>query len=109
MANRTILTGGTRVHRIVHLSLVLLMLLATVVSLPSRALAASTTVANTTAIAIPASGTAGTANPYPSTISVAGVSGTVTKVTVTLFNMHHTFTGDIDILLVGPTGQTLVL
>jgi subtilisin-like proprotein convertase family protein len=54
------------------------------------------------------SNTAGT-NPgvpavnYPSPIAVAGLTGTVTKVTVT-FSLTTTFPDDADILLVGPTG-----
>lgn len=40
---------------------------------------------------------------YPSTITVAGLSGTVTKVTVT-FAVTGTFPDDLDVLLVGPTG-----
>ena len=40
---------------------------------------------------------------YPSPIAVAGLTGTVTKVTVT-FAITSTFPDDFDILLVGPTG-----
>ncbi|CAN5580613.1 hypothetical protein BH18ACI3_BH18ACI3_17810 [soil metagenome] len=53
--------------------------------------------------------TVGPASPYPSNITVSGVSGTVTKATVTLTNVSHTFPDDIDILLVGPTGATVIL
>lgn len=49
------------------------------------------------------------ATPYPSTINVSGVTGTVSKVTVFLDNFSHTFPGDVDILLVGPGGQRLLL
>src|SRR5882724_4941326 len=49
------------------------------------------------------------ATPYPSTITVAGLSGVTNKVTVTLTNINHTFPDDIDILLVGPTGQKTIL
>src|SRR5882724_6644087 len=49
------------------------------------------------------------ATPYPSTITVAGLSGVINKVTVTLTNINHTFPDDIDILLVGPTGQKTIL
>lgn len=49
------------------------------------------------------------ATPYPSTIDVSGVTGTVTKVTVFLDNFSHTFPADVDILLVGPGGQRLLL
>jgi subtilisin-like proprotein convertase family protein len=37
------------------------------------------------------------------------LSGPVSKVTVTLLTMNHTFPDDIDILLVGPTGQKMIL
>jgi uncharacterized delta-60 repeat protein/uncharacterized repeat protein (TIGR01451 family) len=45
------------------------------------------------------------ATPYPSTINVSGLAGVVTKATVTLTNLNHTYAGDIDALLVSPTGQ----
>ena len=41
------------------------------------------------------------ADPYPSTIAVSGVSGTVTRVNVTLSKMSHASPGDIDVLLDG--------
>lgn len=50
-----------------------------------------------------------TAAPYPSTISVSNVAGTITKVTVTLNEFRHSFPDDVDILLVGPGGQNVVL
>lgn len=49
------------------------------------------------------------ATPYPSTINVAGVTGTVTGIKVNLNGTNHTFTGDLDIMLVGPTGAAVVL
>lgn len=49
------------------------------------------------------------ANPYPSSMNVAGLTGTITQVTVTLHNISHTFPQDIDILLVGPGGQNVIL
>jgi subtilisin-like proprotein convertase family protein len=49
------------------------------------------------------------ADPYPSTITVSNVFGTVSKVTVTLVDVTHTFPDDVDILLVGPQGQKVVL
>jgi subtilisin-like proprotein convertase family protein len=49
------------------------------------------------------------ATPYPSTVSVSGFTGTVSKVTVTLDNINHTFLDDIGILLVGPTGVKVLL
>ena len=51
-----------------------------------------------------------TATPYPSPIVVAGLDGEViSKVTVTLSNLSHTFPSDIDALLVGPQGQASFL
>ncbi|MEN9573244.1 MAG: hypothetical protein RL514_1099 [Verrucomicrobiota bacterium] len=46
---------------------------------------------------------------YPSTITVTNVPGTVTQVTVTLDGLNHTFPSDLDILLVGPGGQSVLL
>jgi subtilisin-like proprotein convertase family protein len=51
----------------------------------------------------------GNATPYPSTINVSGLEGTISNLTVTLRNLTHTWTGDLDALLVGPTGQAVVL
>src|SRR5205823_2927144 len=69
--------------------------------------------ANTSTITIPATGTGSTsgapANPYPATINVSGFSGNITKVVVSLSNVSHTFPDDIDVLLVGPQGQNLIL
>ena len=71
------------------------------------------TFSNPAVITIPASGTGATsgapATPYPSNIVVAGVVGSVTKVTATLKNVSHTFPDDIDVLLVGPGGQKMLL
>jgi subtilisin-like proprotein convertase family protein len=63
-------------------------------------------VANPASITIPNSGVA---TPYPSVINVSGVTGPVTKVTATLVGLTHTFPGDLDVLLVGPGGQKVIL
>ena len=47
--------------------------------------------------------------PYPSPIEVSGLNGVITKVTVDLKNLTHTFSDDMDILLVGPTGATAII
>ncbi|HEX2688222.1 MAG TPA: proprotein convertase P-domain-containing protein, partial [Kofleriaceae bacterium] len=49
------------------------------------------------------------ASPYPATINVSGVVGTVRTVRVTLSGLTHTFPSDIDVLLVGPQGQQVIL
>src|SRR5439155_4192733 len=49
------------------------------------------------------------AEPYPSTISVAGLSGKLTKVRVGLNNLSHPRPSDIYMLMVGPGGQSVLL
>jgi len=52
---------------------------------------------------------AGVADPYPSNITVSGVTNPVTKVAVTITGFSHTFPSDVDVLLVGPGGQKFIL
>lgn len=61
---------------------------------------------NYTPISIPSSGAA---SPYPSVIPITGMSGSIQKVTVLLRGLNHTFPDDLDILLVGPQGQKVML
>jgi subtilisin-like proprotein convertase family protein len=49
------------------------------------------------------------ATPYPSSVNVSGMSGVISKVVVTLKGLTHTFARDIDMLLVGPGGQKVML
>lgn len=70
------------------------------------------TFTNSTRLAIPAgapSTTSGPAAPYPSSIDVSGVVGTVVGVSVTLHDVNHTFPADVDVLLVGPGGQRFIV
>ena len=69
---------------------------------------AQTTFSNNTPIAVPGTGTVGVSNPYPSTINVTGMSGSIDEVSVTITNFTHTWPSDVDFLLVGPGGQTLI-
>lgn len=52
---------------------------------------------------------ANTTSLYPSNITVSGMSGTISKVTVRLRGFTHTVPADLDILLVGPAGQKFVI
>jgi hypothetical protein len=61
---------------------------------------------NASGIVIPDVG-AGT--PYPSTINVSGLGGTISQVTVRLNGFSQTWPADVDVLLVGPTGQKAIV
>jgi len=52
---------------------------------------------------------AANASPYPSTIAVAGVDGTVTQVRATLNSFVHTYPNDTEVLLVSPSGAATIL
>jgi subtilisin-like proprotein convertase family protein len=64
---------------------------------------------NNATISVPGSGPDGRANSYPSAIEVDGASFSTTQVTVQLGSVIHNFTKDLDILLVSPTGESIVL
>jgi subtilisin-like proprotein convertase family protein len=51
----------------------------------------------------------GNASLYPSTINVTGMPTSTVNVSVNIPNISHTFYDDIDILLVSPTGQRILL
>jgi uncharacterized repeat protein (TIGR01451 family) len=51
----------------------------------------------------------GPANPYPSLLTVNGLSGSVLGVRVTLHGFTHGYPDDVDVLLVGPAGQKVML
>lgn len=61
---------------------------------------------NATPIAIP---DFGKATPYPSKITVAGVQGVVSNVTVTLRGFTQSYPGDVDVLLVSPAGAKAMI
>ncbi len=48
-------------------------------------------------------------SPYPSTVGVLNMGGTISKVTVRVDGLSHTYPSDIDLALVGPGGQTVML
>ena len=69
-------------------------------------LPASSAWANANTIAIPDHGTG---RPYPSSIAVSGVLGSVIKATVTLNGLTHAFPHDVSALLVNPAGKSVLL
>ena len=88
----------------------LLIAVIAVAALPASAGAATFEFSNETRIAVPETGTAGKAAPYPSAIQVSGVSGTVTSLTATLQGVTHLQAGaDIDALIAAPNGQTAMV
>ena len=66
---------------------------------------------NTTPIDLTNGGstTSGPADVYPSEITVSGFSGPAGEVSVTLLDVNHTWTGDIEVLLVAPNGDNLLV
>jgi uncharacterized repeat protein (TIGR01451 family) len=69
-------------------------------------LPATNTYANASGIIIPDHGPA---TPYPSVITVSGVTGLVNKAKVTLNNFNHQFPNDVETILVDPAGDSVVL
>ena len=51
----------------------------------------------------------GIANRYPAEFEVIGLKGQITKVTAQLNDVAHSWPEDLDVLLVGPTGRTVLL
>ena len=49
------------------------------------------------------------ATPYPSTIAVSGLTGSVVDVNVTLHDLSHTCNYDVEVLLVGPVTKNVLL
>lgn len=47
--------------------------------------------------------------PYPSPITVSGITSTVIKVSLTLSNLSHAFIDDVDMLLVNPAGAGVMV
>ncbi len=64
--------------------------------------------ANTSWLIIPTN-VVGGASQYPSVLNVSNVAGVVTDVSVSLNHITHTYPQDLDILLVGPGGQKVLL
>ena len=73
----------------------------------SRFRTVTKTFSNPTAITI---NQAGSALPYPSALAAGGMRrGKILDVNVTLNGYSHTFPDDVDVMLVGPGGQNLII
>lgn len=51
----------------------------------------------------------GPSSPYPSPLDISGLGGLISKATVTISNLTHSFADDVDILLVSPSGRAVLL
>lgn len=63
------------------------------------------------ALVIPtnAAANSGRANPYPSTLTVSNGPTKIKSVTVKLYSLQHLAPTDMNVLLVGPLGQKILL
>jgi subtilisin-like proprotein convertase family protein len=64
---------------------------------------------NNNMIAVPGVGSDGVAGPYPSPVTVNGAGNTTSAVTVQLGDVNHRWAANLDVMLVSPSGQNLVL
>ncbi|GIX32397.1 MAG: hypothetical protein KatS3mg125_0353 [Lysobacterales bacterium] len=89
------------------------LLLAAAIALPGLAFAQTFTFSNSTPIAVPSPpATGGIASPYPSPILVALTScpnATISAMRARVLGFEASVPQDVDVLLSGPLGQTLVL
>ncbi len=95
-----------RARRIVSLAAALLL----AVLVPTAARADTHTFLNTADL-VPSEGAGdfGPAGTYPSSIVVSGLSGTVTRATVTVIDLASSSADDIDMVITGPNGQQVML
>lgn len=76
----------------------------------SSGVADAQTFTNSTNIRIPASGSGpGPGSVYPSNIVVSGLTRPVGDISINIVGFTHTFPADVGFLLVGPTGQSVLL
>ena len=80
-----------------------------VASAPGAAAATFSNISSITVNDAPSGSVNGTASPYPSAISVTGLTGTITDVNVTVNGVTHGFPRDLAIAVVGPNGDALLL
>lgn len=68
------------------------------------------TFSNSTTITVPNSDVLqGPATPYPAGVEVLGVGPTLVSISVTLTNFTHAYPADVDVLLIAPNGQNVLL
>jgi subtilisin-like proprotein convertase family protein len=60
-------------------------------------------------VAVPASGTAGAATPYPFELSWSGANGRVVSLEFGLVGLAHTYPDDLEVLLESPEGTAVLL
>ncbi len=107
--SRTRLGGYRKGGRLLGLRrLILLSVLCVLASLAAAVTPASAAELfnNPAPITIPDSGPA---SPYPSEIAVSGMTGPIADMSVTLHRFGHTYPADVDILLVSPSGRSVVI
>jgi Domain of unknown function (DUF4214) len=75
----------------------------------SQTALAQTTFTNPTRITDGGSQSPIPCTPYPSSIAVSGLPGSISKVTVTLNNVWVDYSPDANVLLVGPNGRAVML
>lgn len=92
--------------RLLVLVLALAALLAPALVRPSLA---AVPYANLVPIAFSGDAAAGPALTYPSTIDVAGLNGSITRLSVTLTGIGYNYWDNLDIMLVGPDGKQVML
>ena len=73
------------------------------------AFADTQSLSNPAPIAIPGSGTSGPGSPYPSPVSVSGMTGPITDVKVILHRVGHAYPKDMQVVLVSPNGNAVIL
>ncbi|MBL7915561.1 MAG: proprotein convertase P-domain-containing protein [Bacteroidia bacterium] len=100
--HKTIATAQLTGRGIKRLTMAVLLLLV------SHWVTAQTTFTNSSSISM-SSSLASNGSPYPSNITVSGMTGVISNVTVTLTNVSHTNPDDIDVVVQSPTGVNVVL
>jgi subtilisin-like proprotein convertase family protein len=60
-------------------------------------------------VEIPGTGTSGPASPYPATRTISGHTGLISDLNVSIQGIWHQRPDDLDLLLVGPRGQKVIL